>query len=164
MVPSASYQPWNTHGKLLREPSVTSVTQGRKVFRYNLPLGMQGGRDLPAQGTIRLSTEAYKVLAHRAIDAELRLNQLLDAIILHTDWEKDLPALVTGIKEHRTAPEKVLKAISEESSQKPVENIVIPKSATRTLKMSQEPVERPKTQESLGKFALEEETHHAEPS
>lgn len=119
---------------------------------------------MPAQGTIKLSSEAYKVLAHRAIDAEIRLNQLLDAIILHTDWEKDLPALVTGIKEHRTAPESVLKANIEESSQKPVENIIIPRSTTRTLKMSQEPVERPKTQESLGKFTKEEEAHHAEPS
>jgi len=125
---------------------------------------MQGGRDLPAQGTIKLSSEAYKSIAHRAIDAEVKLNQLLDAIILHTDWEKSLPALVTAIKEHRTAPESALTAKSEDSTQKQPENIVIPRSATRTLKMPQEGVERPKTQESLGKFTSEEETHHAEPS
>jgi hypothetical protein len=125
---------------------------------------MQGGRDLPAQGTIRLSTEAYKSIAHRAIDAEVKLNQLLDAIILHTDWEKDLPALVTGIKEHRSVPEKVLVTNTEASTQISPKNIETPRRTEKSSKMPQESVERPRTQESLGKFTSEEETHNAEPS
>ncbi|MCX6651747.1 MAG: hypothetical protein NT137_00100 [Methanomassiliicoccales archaeon] len=66
---------------------------------------LQEGRELPVQGTMKLSTEAYKRLAHRAIDAEIRPSELLDAIILYADWEKDLPALVSRIEAARTTPE-----------------------------------------------------------
>jgi hypothetical protein len=121
---------------------------------------MQGGRDLPAQGTIKLSSEAYKVLAHRAIDAELRLNQLLDAIILHTDWEKDLPALVTAIKEHRSMPEP----LSEKKPEKLTESSANTQSVEKVPRAPRIATEHTKTQESLGKFTSEEETRHAEPS
>lgn len=119
---------------------------------------------MPAQGTMKLSSEAYKLLAHRAIDAEMRPNELLDAIVLHSDWEKDLPALVTAANRHRGAPERILAAKTEESAHKLPENTELPRSTSKTPKASQEGAERTKTQESLGKFTVKEETVDAEPS
>jgi hypothetical protein len=83
---------------------------------------LQGGRDLPAQGTIKISPEAYKILAHRAIDAEMRPNELLDAIILHSDWEKDLPALLSRSTVSRNDVETKTEGDTEESVEKGVEN------------------------------------------
>lgn len=117
---------------------------------------------MPAQGTIRLSSEAYKSIAHRAIDSEVKLNQLLDAIILHTDWEKYLPALVTGIKEHRNAPDKVHTVKTEDSAHKLPESTEKVRSTVKVPKMPQEGAERTKQQESLGKFTSKEESHDAE--
>ena len=43
----------------------------------------EDGKQMPTQGTIRLSPEAYKRLAHAAIESEVRVNVLLDAVLLY---------------------------------------------------------------------------------
>ena len=59
------------------------------------------GKQMPAQGTIRLSPDAYKRLAHAAIGSEVRVNVLLDAVISTRIEKNSLPDLAERIKEHR---------------------------------------------------------------
>ena len=65
----------------------------------------EDGKQMPTQGTIRLSPEAYKRVAHAAIESEVRVNVLLDAVILYTGWEISLPDLAKRIKERRKISE-----------------------------------------------------------
>lgn len=119
---------------------------------------------MPAPGTIKLNKEAYKIIAHRAIDAEMRPNELLDAIILHSDWENDLPALVKRVNEARAAPENKSECLPE----KKLENSPEKAQSVRTLEKSMNTVrERPEKQkslESLGAYSQKEECENADPT
>ena len=118
---------------------------------------------MPAQGTMKLSVEAYKSLAHRAIDAEIRPSELLDAIVLYADWEKDLPALVKKVKERQAVPERIPEGVPAKKSENRPESTEVPKVTDKAANVPRERPERRKTQDSLGKFSSTEETRDAEP-
>ena len=56
---------------------------------------------MPSVRTLTVSKQALKKLSNAAIDFDVRPNELIDAIVLLTDWERHTSKLVEYIKNDR---------------------------------------------------------------
>lgn len=56
---------------------------------------------MPSVRTLTVSKEALKKLSNAAIDFDVRPHELVDVIVLNTNWERQVDKLVQIIKEAR---------------------------------------------------------------
>jgi len=64
----------------------------------NTATGKKGSVGMPSVRTLTVSKEALKKLSNASIDFDVRPHELVDAIVLNTNWETQVDKLVKIIK------------------------------------------------------------------